>query len=222
MNQNLSIAVFSDVICPWCFLGKRRLERALGQRGLPEAAMRWLPYELNPGMPPEGMERAAYRANKFGAERAAVLDRDMTKLGLEEGIRFAFERIARTPNTRRAHLLIAHASRHGRGDAAAEALFRAYFEEARDIGDPEVLADIAARIGLDEASTRAALDNPALRQAVVEIEEEAQRLGIAGVPFFIINDTWAVSGAQGAETWLDILRKIPSAEPEVHAGSESF
>src|SRR5215207_5533240 len=115
MSESLSVAVFSDVICPWCFVGKRRLERALDQCGLAgTAAIRWLPFELNPDMPAGGMERAAYRARKFGAERAAALDRDMTALGLKEGIRFAFDRMERTPNTRPAHCLIAHASREGR------------------------------------------------------------------------------------------------------------
>ncbi|MDQ4136246.1 MAG: DsbA family protein [Pseudomonadota bacterium] len=102
MPEPLSLAVFSDVICPWCFVGKRRLERALAEAGLAgTAAIRWLPFELNPDMPPDGMERAVYRARKFGADRAAALDRDMTALGRQEGIRFAFDRMQRTPNTRR-------------------------------------------------------------------------------------------------------------------------
>jgi predicted DsbA family dithiol-disulfide isomerase len=143
MSEITSISIFSDVICPWCFLGKRRLERALRELGLlGTAVIRWLPFELNPDMPPDGMARSAYRARKFGRERAAALDRDMTALGLEDGIRFAFDRIERTPNTRKAHLLIAHASRHGFGAAATEALFTAYFEDALDIGSDPVLTDI--------------------------------------------------------------------------------
>ncbi|HKH95055.1 MAG TPA: DsbA family oxidoreductase, partial [Beijerinckiaceae bacterium] len=129
MPDLLKIAVYSDVICPWCFVGKRRLERALREVAA-EASVTWLPFELNPDMPPEGVERATYRARKFGAERSAELDANMTKLGGEEGIAFAFDRMARTPNTRKAHALIAHASRVGGADAVVEALFRAYFEEA--------------------------------------------------------------------------------------------
>jgi predicted DsbA family dithiol-disulfide isomerase len=212
MPEPLSISIFSDVICPWCFVGKRRLERALSQLGLGEtAAIRWLPFELNPDMPPGGMARADYRARKFGAERAAALDRDMIDLGLGEGIRFAFDRIERTPNTRRAHLLIAYASRHGLGGEAAEALFTSYFEEARDIGSAQVLADIGEKIGLDRAGAAAAVDDPDLRASVVDLEEEAGRLGISGVPFFIINEAWAVSGAQPAEAWPEILQRIPNS-----------
>src|SRR5918993_4950707 len=140
MPGPLSLDVFSDVICPWCFVGKRRLERALDETGLASAAaIRWLPFELNPDMPPEGMERAVYRARKFGPDRAAALDRDMAALGRQEGICFAFDRMRRTPNTRDAHGLIAYATRYGRGSAAGEALFTAYFEDARDIGREEVL-----------------------------------------------------------------------------------
>jgi predicted DsbA family dithiol-disulfide isomerase len=215
--MNLAIAVFSDVICPWCFVGKRRLERALDEMGL-EADIRWLPFELNPDMPPDGMERADYRVRKFGPEKAALLDRDMTALGLEEGIAFAFDRMERTPNTRRAHLLVGHASRHGRGAEAAEALFRAYFEEARDIGDPDVLLAVAGSIGLDRDRARTALGDPALDTAVQNLEDEAGRLGVAGVPFFLVNEAGGVSGAQPPAVWREILGKIPAGGTEVPVG----
>jgi predicted DsbA family dithiol-disulfide isomerase len=219
MPDSLSIAVFSDVICPWCFVGKRRLERALDQLGLrTTATLRWLPFELNPAMPPDGMARALYRAQKFGADKAAGLDQEMTARGLDEGIRFAFERIERTPNTRRAHMLIAHASRRGLGDAAVEALFRAYFEAARDIGREDVLAATGAEIGLDPAAVRAALSDAELRSSVVEIEEEAARLDVTGVPFFILNSAWSVSGAQPTPVWLDILQQGANFPSQVHRG----
>ena len=217
MPESLSIAVFSDVICPWCFVGKRRLERALDKLGLAgTAAIRWLPFELNPEMPPGGMERAAYRARKFGPERAAVLDRDMAALGLQEGIRFAFDRMERTPNTRQAHCLIAYASRHGRGPEAAEALFMGYFEEALDIGHEDVLAGIGVELGLNEANVRDALHDETLRASVVDIEHEAGRLGIGGVPFFIIDEKWSVSGAQAAEVWAEALLRLHGRAAEVH------
>jgi predicted DsbA family dithiol-disulfide isomerase len=219
MPEALSISVFSDVICPWCFLGKRRLERALNQLGpAGTAVIRWLPYELNPDMPADGMKRAVYRARKFGAERAFALDRDMTELGLGEGIRFAFDRMERTPNTRKAHLLIAMASRRGLGGAAAEALFTAYFEEGRDIGREDVLAEIALAIGLDQAQAEAAFSDDSLRASVVDIETEAARLGIGGVPFFIIDNAWSVSGAQPREAWLDVLRRVRSSGSEIPVG----
>ncbi len=132
----LTISVFSDVICPWCYVGKRRLERALDRLGQRESTtIEWLPFELNPDMPAHGMARALYRARKFGAERAAQLDAQMAELGAQEGIGFAFERMTRTPSTRRAHMLIAAAAQHGRADPVVDALFRAYFEEGRDVGD---------------------------------------------------------------------------------------
>src|SRR3954471_3608088 len=124
--MSLTISVFSDVICPWCLIGKRRLERALDQLGIRHSTtIEWLPFELNPSMPPEGMERDKYRAQKFGAERAALLDAQLRNLGAAEGVSFGFDRMQRTPNTRRAHMLIAYAGRQGKADAIVEALFRA-------------------------------------------------------------------------------------------------
>jgi predicted DsbA family dithiol-disulfide isomerase len=217
MPEPLSITIFSDVICPWCFVGKRRLERALDQLGLLQSAViRWLPFELNPDMPPDGMARAVYRARKFGPERAAALDHDMAALGRQEGIRFAYERMERTPNTRQAHCLIAHASRQGRGPQAVEALFTAYFEEALDIGREETLAHIGVGLGLDEAAVRAALRDDELRASVVDIEQEAGRLGIGGVPFFIIDEKWSVSGAQPTDVWVEALRRLHDRPAEVH------
>jgi predicted DsbA family dithiol-disulfide isomerase len=217
MTLSPAIAVYSDVICPWCFVGKRRLERALREVGA-DASVTWLPFELNPDMPPDGMERAAYRARKFGEARSRELDANMTALGREEGIAFAFDRIVRTPSTRRAHALIAHASRLGRADAVVEALFRAYFEEALDIGEDIVLADLAERQGLDRAEALAALAGPQLRDEVIAREGEAARLGISGVPFFVVERQWAISGAQPAEAWVDALRQIASQRQEAQAG----
>jgi predicted DsbA family dithiol-disulfide isomerase len=216
MQAPTAIAVYSDVICPWCFVGKRRLERALREVGA-EASIAWLPFELNPDMPPGGMERASYRARKFGPERSRELDANMTKLGTEEGIAFAFDRVARTPNTRKAHMLIVHASRLGRADAVVEALFVAYFEEALDIGDEEVLAALAQRHGLEQGEALRALADPQLREEVVAQEAEAAGLGVSGVPFFLVEGQWAIEGAQPSSTWVDALRQIAS-QPKARAG----
>ena len=206
-----SIAIYSDVICPWCFVGKRRLERALDQVGRRDGIeIAWLPFELNPDMPEAGMERSLYRARKFGAERSAMFDAQLAELGKAEGISFAFDRIQRTPNTRRAHTLIAHASESGLVDALVELLFRAYFEQGRDIGDDEVLVELAAQAGLSSAEAREALGNPATRGFVVETEREAAQLGVGGVPFFVIDGARAVSGAQPAEDWVRVLEESPS------------
>ena len=204
-----AIAVFSDVICPWCFVGKRRLERALRETGT-TASIKWLPFELNPDMPPEGMTRAEYRARKFGEERARALDASMAEVGREEGIAFAFDRMARTPNTRKAHALIAYAARNGGADALVEALFRAYFEEGRDIGDDEVLADVAAEQGMLREAALAALADPELQAEVLQLEGEAARLGVSGVPFFVVDRRYTISGAQPAQTWVEALRQRAS------------
>lgn len=204
--MSLTIAVFSDVVCPWCYVGKRRLERALDELGLRASTrIEWLPFELNPDMPEDGVERSAYRERKFGAARSAQLDRQMTELGLGEGLAFALDRIARTPNTRRAHMLIAEAARNNIADAVVEALFRAYFEDGRDIGDPATLIAIAAGAGLATEVAQGALASDALRQEVIAREASAGEMQIGGVPFFIIDRKWAVSGAQPTEAWVKAL-----------------
>jgi predicted DsbA family dithiol-disulfide isomerase len=215
--MSLTIAVFSDVICPWCYVGKRRLERALDELDLRASSkIRWLPFELNPDMPEEGMERSLYRARKFGAERSAMLDQQMTATGREARITFRFDRMRRTPNTRRAHMLIAGAEATSSADGLVEALFRAYFEEGRDIGNAEVLVEIAASAGVPRALAESFLADDQLRAGVVDLERQASRLNISGVPFFIVDDAWALSGAQSAATWMSALKQhgIASAAAE--------
>ena len=209
MSDPLSIVVYSDVICPWCYVGKRRLEAALGGSGMP-ASLRfsWRPFELNPDMPAEGVERKAYRARKFGEARSAELDRNMLETGRELGIAFAFDRMQRTPNTRLAHRLIWEAGRQGRQDAMVERLFHGYFEEALDIGDPEVLARLAAESGLDAEGVSAAMSEEGSLGAVIDLEQQGYRLGIQGVPFFVLLQKYGVSGAQPTEFWREALPKI--------------
>lgn len=208
----LTVSVLSDVICPWCFLGKRRLEHALHQLGLRETTIvEWLPFELNPDMPAEGIERSVYRAQKFGAVRSAELDAQMTELGDREGISFAFDRMQSTPNTRKAHMLIAAARQHGRGDALVEALFRAYFEEGRDVGNEAILLDVADGVGLDRQAALAALKSEQLRSLIVSVEAQAAEMQISGVPFFIVDHQWAVPGAQSGEQWVALIRQRQNA-----------
>jgi len=191
MAARLRIEIASDVICPWCYIGKRRLEKALALlTGEIEADIAWLPFQLNPGMPVEGMARADYRRAKFGSpERARALDARVAAEGAGEGIAFAFERIARTPNTAAAHCLIDLAQAQGRATPVVEALFRAYFEEAQDIGDRAVLADIAARCGVRGWPEAA---DPA---RVAEQEERVRGFGISAVPTFIFDRRSGLSGA---------------------------
>jgi predicted DsbA family dithiol-disulfide isomerase len=213
MPQPVKIAVISDVVCPWCYLGKRRLERALEETGV-EAEVTWLPYELNPDMPAEGMARAEYRTRKFGAERSAELDAQMQERGADEGVTFAFDKMTRTPNTRRAHALIAKAGETGLANAMAEELFRAYFEDGADVGDTEILVASATSVGMDEATARAIIDDEAIKQEVAALEARATQMGVSGVPFFIIEEKFAVSGAQPSENWKQVLLDIAKgAEP---------
>lgn len=208
MAAPLAITIYSDVICPWCYVGKRRFEAALGSPGVPEkVSFDWRPFQLNPDMPPEGIERRVYRARKFGEARSAELDRNMSETGREVGIEFAFDRMQRTPNTRLAHCLIWEAGRQGRQDAVVNSLFRAYFEDGLDIGSRDVLTKLAAGAGLEPASVERALSGADL-DAVADLEHKGRSLGIQGVPHFILLGKYAVSGAQPPEFWREALPKI--------------
>jgi predicted DsbA family dithiol-disulfide isomerase len=207
----IPIAVYSDVICPWCYVGKRRLEAALAEAGPSVTAhisLSWRPFELNPDMPAEGMERRSYRAAKFGDARSAELDLKMAETGRELGIVFAFDRMRRTPNTRLAHQLIWEAGRQGRQDAMVERLFHGYFEEGLDIGAAQTLRSLADECGLDAKGVEQALTGENSLKAVTNLEQEGYSLGIQGVPFFFLLHKYGVSGAQPPEFWRDALPKI--------------
>jgi predicted DsbA family dithiol-disulfide isomerase len=195
--KEIRLEVASDVVCPWCYIGKKRLEKALELlKDDFVLKIRWLPFQLNPGMPAQGMPRAEYRKAKFGSlERSRALDARVIAEGKAEGIDFAFERIERTPNTSQAHRLIALAEDQ---DAVVNALFKAYFEEARDIGDPAVLAEIAARCGVKGWPEGAA--------DVGALESEVREMGISAVPTFIFERKTGVSGAYPPETLAAAIR----------------
>ena len=208
----LVIEVASDVICPWCYIGKRRLEKALALLdGEVKPEIRWLPFQLNPGMPSEGIPREEYRKAKFGSiERSRGLDARVAAEGEGEGIAFAFERIERTPNTVAAHQLIDLAQRQGAeaaqkqqglGTAVVSALFKAYFEEARDIGDAAVLAAIATGAGVTGWPQQA--DG----KQVAQLEEDMRNLGISAVPTFIFGRKVGVSGAHPPEALAQAIQQ---------------
>lgn len=202
----MRITIFSDTICPWCFIGKRRFERALSMRPQQVVQVSWQPFQLNPSMPKEGMGRRQYLAAKFGGVDRADRQYDrIRQVGREEGIPFRFDLIARTPNTVDSHRLIQLAGRSDRQDAVVEALFAAYFFEGRDIGDMAVLAGIAAACGLDGAEIERYLASDDDRAGVLEFDENARRNGITGVPCFVIEDRYAVSGAQSPEIFHQIF-----------------
>lgn len=199
----MRVDIISDTICPWCFVGKRRFERALASRlGNGPVEVVWWPFQLNPNMPAEGMERAAYLAERFGSpERAAEIYRQVEAAGRDEGIPFAFERIGTTPNTMNSHRLIAYAGEAGRQNDMVEVLFRRYFEGGENIGALDVLVDSAVEAGLDGRDVRAFLESDAARDEIARGDVAARRLGISGVPCFIVNARYAISGAQAPEVF---------------------
>jgi predicted DsbA family dithiol-disulfide isomerase len=204
MPKPLLIEIASDVVCPWCYIGKRRMEKALALLdGDIEARIEWLPFQLNPDMPAAGIARADYRRAKFGSvEKGRALDARVAQEGAGEGIAFAFDRMQRTPNTIAAHQLVDLAQKQGRGNAVVDALFRAYFEEAKDIGDEAVLNAIAEREGVIGRADEKILEE------VKEKEERVRGLGISGVPTFIFDRKTGVSGAYPPENLVQIIRDV--------------
>ncbi len=215
----LEIDVYSDVICPWCYVGKRRLERALKVWDGAPVSIHWRPFQLNPSMPRHGMDRRQYLDAKFGGpESARAIYDQVAAAGVDEGIQFAFERITRTPNTFAAHRLIWWAGHHGKQDEVVERLFQQYFLEGGDIGDLDSLSQAAADAGLDRAIADTVL---AGKQGVEEVKlEEAagRRLGIRGVPYFVINGTSALSGAQPPEQLVAAFRESVAGSAVGKAG----
>jgi predicted DsbA family dithiol-disulfide isomerase len=200
------IEIVSDLVCPWCFIGQRRLERALRHDGAPAPRLLWRAFQLNPDMPPDGVPRQAYLAAKFGGTfHAARIYEAIGEAGAAEGIRFAFDRIERTPNSLNAHRLKRHARRHRVEPDVTERLYRAYFEQARDIGLAGVLADIAAEAGLDRAEAVHYLASDQDRTAVLAEDAGARRRGINGVPCVVIDGKYALSGAQEPEFFLPLF-----------------
>ncbi len=201
MTVTLRIDIFSDTICPWCYLGKRRFELALGTRPQYEPRVTWRPFELNPDLPWEGVELAGYLAAKGGdpallAEARAALVRH----GEAVGLHFRFDLIERLPNTRRSHLLIAHAGRRGLQGVVVERVMRGYFEEGCDIGDIEQLVRLGVEAGLSERESRSTVILREGQDGVVAAERHAGALGITGVPTFMFDRQYTLSGAQDVDT----------------------
>jgi predicted DsbA family dithiol-disulfide isomerase len=187
----------SDTVCPWCFIGKRRLERAIAQRPSETFDIGWRPFQLNPDMPADGMPRERYLSLKFGgAERARRIYDTVTQAGADEGLAFNFDAIRQQPNTFDSHRLIRWSASAGLQNQVVEALFRRYFFDGADIGDRRVLIETAAACGMDGTLVRDLLARDADRDLVVSEEAVARRMGIAGVPCFIVEERYAVSGAQ--------------------------
>jgi len=218
----LQIDVISDVVCPWCYIGKRKLERAieLYRERNPDAEpprVAWHPFQLNPDMPEDGVDRSEYLERKFGGRSTDIYAR-VSAVGAQVGIPFAFDKVTRQPNTIASHSLIMLARDAGLQDAVVEALFRAYFVDGRDLTANETLSEIACAAGLSKEDVVACLASAQARQNVQAEDSQARSINVEGVPFFVFNRRYAVSGAQDPEVlagaMLNAENETPSANDD--------
>ncbi len=209
----MDIEIIYDTVCPWCYIGKRRLDQALALRPNLNVTTHWRPFLLNPELPPDGVDRTAYLVKKFGSEtRVRRIYGAIGEAGQSVEIDFAFERIQKTPNSVDSHRLVKYAARHGAAaDAVVEALFVAYFVHGLDIGEEQVLLDIGARHGLDEADLRTYLAGDIDLEAVTQDNARAHRLGVNGVPSFVFTGPMVISGAQEPQILARMLDAAASA-----------
>src|SRR5260370_27225004 len=209
MTAQMRIDIYSDTVCPWCFLGKRRFDLALAQRPYLEPRVTWRPFELNPDMPWEGVERAAYLTAKMGGpERVAPLEEALTQQGEAIGVRFRFDLIKRMPNSRRSHLLIAHAARYGLQARVKDRVMKAFFEEGCDVGELDELVRLGVEAGLGEREARAALGLREGQDGVVAAERHAGTLRITSVPTYIFDGQYTLSRAQEPSHMVQILDPV--------------
>ncbi|MEM6576899.1 MAG: DsbA family oxidoreductase [Pseudomonadota bacterium] len=205
----VSLNIISDPICPWCYIGKTCLDRALEARPEHPFDISWHPFQLNPDMPAEGMDRRAYLEGKFGGKAGAVQAYAPIAARAEaEGLQINFEGITRTPNTINAHRLIHWAGLEGRQTEVVTALFVAYFEEGRDIGEQDVLADIADGAGMDASMILKLFDSDADLEDIRSRDAAFRKMGVTGVPCFIVNGEHAVPGCQPTELWLKVIDEL--------------
>ena len=210
----MQIDVISDTVCPWCYIGKRRLERALKLRPHLTFDVRWRPFQLDPTTPADGVDRRAYIERKFGSsDNIKPIHAALLQAGDDEGIPFAFERITRTPNTVNSHRLIRWSHSMGVQDGVVELLFRGYFVEGADIGQIKVLGAIADEAGMDRELVEDLLASDADRELVEREDSLARKIGINGVPTFLIGGKVLISGAQDAEALARVIDRV-SAESE--------
>jgi len=209
MTQTIKLDIMSDPICPWCYIGKAHLDRALESEPDHPFAIEWHPFQLNPDMPADGMDRRAYLEGKFGGKEGAVRAyAPVVEHAEKAGLKINFEAMQRTPNTLNAHRLIHWAGIEGRQTAAVSALFKAYFVDARDIGDAEVLADIADGIEMDASVVTRLLATDEDMEGIRKRDAHSREMGINSVPTFIVGGRHAVPGAQPPELWKKVLAEL--------------
>lgn len=221
----MQIDIISDVVCPWCYIGKRNLEKALSvyaadnpdavqDRGAKTPKITWHPFQLNPHLPVEGIARDEYTSSKFGGpERAREIYARVANAGTQAGIEFRFDEIARQPNTVAAHQLILRAADSDAQDGVVESLFKGYFLEGRDLTDRETLLELAERGGLAREDAESCLAGDDMRSEIEKQDHHARSLGVEGVPFFIFNQKLAVSGAQPPEVLVQAMTQAESQVP---------
>jgi predicted DsbA family dithiol-disulfide isomerase len=211
----MQIDVISDTICPWCYIGKRRLEQALSLRPQMTFEVRWRPFQLDPSTPPEGVDRLEHLTRKFGSlEKLKPVQETLEQLGRDLGIPFAFDRITRTPNTLNSHRLIRWSHSLGLQDEMVEGLFRAYFVEGQDIGNTAVLARIGDAIGMDGELVEELLNSDADIESVTQQDSMARKFGVQGVPSFLIGGRSLIMGAEDPQTLADMIDRVLSSDSE--------
>ncbi|MBL4917234.1 DsbA family oxidoreductase [Szabonella alba] len=210
----IRLDIFSDPICPWCMIGKSLLDRAFESRPEHPFSVEWHPFQLNPEMPADGMDRRSYLEAKFGGKAQAVeIYARVAEAARNAGIEINFDAMDRTPNTLDAHRLIHWAGLEGRQNAVVDALFRAYFREGRDIGDRNELARIAGAAGMDETVTRRLLDSDADRDDLMARDLDARGKGVTAVPTFLIAQQYVLSGAQPVALWQQVIDELAAQVP---------
>ena len=208
-TQPIKLDIMSDPICPWCFIGKAYLDKALSAHPNHPFLIEWHPFQLNPDMPANGMGRREYLEGKFGVKEAAVRAyAPVVESAKTAGVAIDFEGMKRTPNTINAHRLIHWAGIEGRQTAAVSALFKAYFTDAHDIGDPDVLIDIAKSVEMDADVVKRLLDSDEDLKLIHDRDKHSRKMGINSVPTFIIANQHAVPGAQPPELWAQVIADL--------------
>jgi predicted DsbA family dithiol-disulfide isomerase len=210
----MKLDVVSDTVCPWCYIGKKRLDQALAIHGGEGITLVWRPFQLDASIPPGGVDRKAYLEKKFGAERAKDVGNTIREFGHAVGIDFRFDLIEKSPNTMDSHRLIRWAGTAGCQNEMVDSLFRRYFEQGQDIGSHDVLIDAADEVGMDTDIVRDLLSKDADRELIAREDAMAREIGIQGVPSFVINSQWVVTGAQEPETLVRMFNKLLAREAE--------
>lgn len=204
-----TLDIISDPICPWCYIGKTRLDRALEAAPDHPFEIQWRPFQLNPDMPVEGMDRREYLELKFGGREGAIkVYGEIARTAEAAGLDIAFEKIKRTPNTLNAHRLIRWAGVEEKQTRVVSQLFKQYFHEGQDISDQDVLVEVATTVGMDGDLVRRLLESDADLAETIAEDKQARAMGVQGVPCFIVGASYAISGAQESETWSNIITEI--------------